>query len=106
MSVFVVINPRRACAGRVMVVAVSGCVCVCVSVKSHLTFGASVHHGNAAMHSVDNEGQKICGVFSQTASLPRSSPPSLGQPYIRLAIFPADNTHAHCTYASSSRFLM
>ena len=44
------------------------CVCVCLSVKSHLTFGASVHPENAVTYSVGNEGRKICGVFSDTAS--------------------------------------
>ena len=29
---------------------------------------------------------------------------SLGWPHIRSAIFPADNTHAHCAYASSAGF--
>ena len=76
-------------------------MCVCVSVKSHLTSGASVHRENAAKYSADNEGQKVCGVFSKTAPLPRLSAPSLGWPYIRSAIFPADNTHAH-----SPRFAM
>ena len=44
------------------------CVCVCVSVKSHLTFGASVRPENAVTYSVGNKGQKICGVFSDTPS--------------------------------------
>ena len=89
---------------RITVVVVS--VCVCVSVKSHLTSGASVHCENAVMYSAGNEGQKICVVFSETPPLPRWSDPSLGRPYIRSAIFPADNTHAHCAYASSPRFVM
>ena len=88
---------------RVMVVA----VCVCVSpVKSHLTSGASVCHENAATYSAGNEGQKNCGIFSETAPFPRSSTPSLGWLYIRLAVFPADNMHAHCAYASSPRLAM
>ena len=80
------------------------CVCVCVSVKSHLTSGASVCPKNAVTNSAGNEGQKICGVFSKTHAFLRSSAPSLGWPYIRSAIFPVDNTHAHCAYASSARF--
>ena len=32
---------------------------MCVSVKSHLTSGASVHRENAATYSECNEGQKI-----------------------------------------------
>ena len=81
-------------------------VCVCVSVKSHLTSGASVQHENAAKYTVGNEDQNICGVFSETALFLRSSTPSLAWPYIRSAIFPVDNTHAHCAYTSSPRFAM
>ena len=76
-----VINPRRACAARVTVVG-SVCVCVCVSVKSHLTYGASVRPENAVTYSADNEGQKICGVFSETAPLQRSSTPSVVRPCV------------------------
>ena len=46
-------------------------VCVCLSVKSHLTSGASVRPENAVTYSVGDEGQKICGVFSETAPLQR-----------------------------------
>ena len=48
------------------------CVCVCVclsvrlSVKSHLTFGASVRPENTVVYSAGNGGQKICGVFFET----------------------------------------
>ena len=42
---------------RVSVVVMS--VCVCVSVKSHLTSGASVRRENAATYSAGNEGQKF-----------------------------------------------
>ena len=46
------------------------CVCVsaCVSVKSHLTLEASLRPENAVTYSVGNEGQKNCGVFSDSAS--------------------------------------
>ena len=44
------------------------CPSVCLSVKSHLTSGAFVLPENCAMYSVDNEGRKIGGVFSETAS--------------------------------------
>ena len=68
----VVINRRRACAARVTVVVVSVCLSVCVwvilSVKSHLTSGASVRRENAATYSACNEGQKVFGVFFETAS--------------------------------------
>ena len=52
-------------------------MCVCVSVKSHLTSGASVCCENAVTYSVGNEGQKFCDVFFETAPLQRSSAPSL-----------------------------
>ena len=48
-------------------------LCVCVSVKSHLTYEASVRPENAVMYSAGNEGRKICGVFSENAPLLRSS---------------------------------
>ena len=37
------------------------CLCVCVSVKSHLTYRACVRHENAVTYSGGNEGQNICG---------------------------------------------
>ena len=90
LSFVLVVNPRRACAARVTVVAVSVCLSVClcvyVSVKSYLTSGASVHRENTATYSAGNEGQNICGVFSLTTPLARSSAPSLGWPYIRSAL--------------------
>ena len=70
IHVYSIINPRRACAARVTVVgSVCLCVCVSVSVKSHLTYGASVRPENAVTYSAGNEGQKICGVFSENAPL-------------------------------------
>ena len=57
------INPRRACAARVTVVG-----SVCVSVKSHLTSRASVRPETSVTYSAGNGGQKICRVFSETAS--------------------------------------
>ena len=39
---------------------------VCLSVKSHLTSGASVRPENTVVYSAGNEGQKICGVFFET----------------------------------------
>ena len=82
------------------------CVCVCLSVKSHLTSGASVYHENATTYLVGTESQKGCGVFSEFTPLPRSSAPSFGWPFRWSAIFPADKTHAHCSYESSPRFAM
>ena len=86
----------------------SWCVCVCarVFIKSYLTSGASVCPEKAVTYSAGNEGQNNCGVFFQTAPFPKSSAPALGWPYIRSAIFPADNTRAHCAYASFWRFAM
>ena len=68
-------------------VCLSVCLCVCVSVKSHLTYGASVRPENAVTYSAGNEGQKICGVFSETAPLQRSSTPSVVRPCVQSAIF-------------------
>ena len=62
-----VINPQRACVVRVTVV---GSVCLCLSVKSHLTCGVSVRLENAVTYSVGNEGGNI---FSETAPLQSSS---------------------------------
>ena len=63
------------------------CVSVCLSVKSHLTSGASVHPENTVTYSADNEGQTVCGVFSETAPLQRSITPSVEGQYVQSAIF-------------------
>ena len=76
-----IVNPRRACAARVTVVG-SVCVCVCLSVKQHLTYGASVRPENAVTYSAGNEGKTFCGVFSETALLQRSSTPSVVRPCV------------------------
>ena len=65
MSKFI-INPRRACAARFTVLG-HVCVCVCLSVKSHLTSGAFVRPENTVVYSAGNGGQNICGVFFETA---------------------------------------
>ena len=39
-----------------------------MSVKSHLTYGASVRPENAVTYSAGNEGQKICGDFPETTA--------------------------------------
>ena len=39
----------------------------CLSVKSHLTSGASVRPENTVVYSAGNGGQKICGFFFETA---------------------------------------
>ena len=38
-----------------------------MSVKSHLTSGASVRPENTVVYSAGNGGKKICGVFFETA---------------------------------------
>ena len=48
-------------------VTVVGSVSVCLSVKSHLTSGASVRPENTVTYSAGNGGQNICGVFFETA---------------------------------------
>ena len=80
-------------------VCLSVCLCICVSVKSHLTYGASVRPENAVTYSAGNEGQKICGVFSETAPLQRSSTPSVVRPCVQSAIFPC----VSCTRMRTSR---
>ena len=75
-----------------------------MSVKSHLTYGASVRPENAVTYSAGNEGQKICGVFSETAPLQRSSTPSVVRPCVQSAIFTCvflvyAHTYFSCIYA-------
>ena len=41
---------------------------VCLSVKSHLTYGASVRPENAVTYSAGNEGQKNCGDLPKTTA--------------------------------------
>ena len=49
------------------------CMCVCLSVLSNLTYGASVCPENAVTYSTGHEIRKIYGVFSENAPLLRSS---------------------------------
>ena len=77
-----------------------------MSVKSHLTYGASVRPENTVTYSAGNEGQKICGVFSETAPLQRSSTPSVVRPCVQSAIFPCVflvYAHFSCTRMRISR---
>ena len=39
-----------------------------MSVKSHLTYGASVRPENAVTYSAGNEGRKICGDLPETTA--------------------------------------
>ena len=63
-------NPRCACASAARVTVV-GFVCVC------FTSGASVRPEMDVTYSTGNEGKYIGGVFFETASLRRSSTPSV-----------------------------
>ena len=67
MYLTTIINSRRACAARVIVLG-SVCLSVCLSVKSHLTYGASVRPENDVTYSAGNEGQKICGDLPETSA--------------------------------------
>ena len=42
-------------------------VCICLSVQSDCTSGASVRPENSVTYSAGNGGQKICRVFLETA---------------------------------------
>ena len=64
-------------------VCLSVCLCVCVSVKSHLTFGASVRPENAVTYSVGNKGQNFVA-FSLTPR--RSRVTALAALYGRRAV--------------------
>ena len=43
-------------------------LCVCVSVKLHLTYGVSVCPENTVTYLAGNGGQRTCRIFSETAS--------------------------------------
>ena len=43
------------------------CLSVCLSGKSHHTYGASVRAAKAVTYSAGNEGHNICGDFSENA---------------------------------------
>ena len=47
-EIFVIFNPRYACAARVTVLGLRVCVylCICVSVTQHLTFHVFIHATN------------------------------------------------------------
>ena len=64
------INPRSACAARVTVLG-SVCLCVCVSVKSHLTSRMSIRAINQHAYLVAYERQKICGDLPETTAFKR-----------------------------------
>ena len=79
-------NPLCACPARVTVLG-----SVCVSVKSHLTYGVSVRPENTVSYSV---GKKFVGfslkqLCCRDAALPRC------MPYVQSAIFPAESMHVN-----------
>ena len=61
------INPRRACAARVTVVVVLVCLSVILSVMRELTSPVIERVKNKLTYPAADEGQKICGIFSETA---------------------------------------
>ena len=61
-----IINLRRACAARVMVVVV--CVSVGQSVPRHLSPRAINCSTNNTTYSASDKGRKICRIFSETAA--------------------------------------
>ena len=87
---------------RVTVVAMS----VCLSVKSHLTSGASVFCENAATYSASNAVKKVVAFSLKLLGWrDRALPPLDGHNYTHdQPFFLRINTHAHCAYASSPRF--
>ena len=71
-------------------------LCVCLSVKSHLTYGASVRPEIDVTYSAGNEGGNICGVFSETAPLQRSGTSCIVC-LCAVGHFPAESAHTHCS---------
>ena len=54
------------------------CLSVCLSVKGHLTSGASVRPENTIAYSVGNKGQNICSVLEIKRALPLIAIPKVG----------------------------
>ena len=75
---------------------------LCVSVKSHLTSGASVHPENTVTYSAGNGGQNNCGVFSETTPLQRSSTVPL-KACVWSAIFCGKRAHERAIARAFSR---
>ena len=61
------INPRRACAARVTVVVVCVCHSFILSVMRELTSPVIDRVNNKLTYPAADGGQKICGIFSETA---------------------------------------
>ena len=64
-----IINPRRACAAKVTVVVVCVIQSFILSVKWELTSPVIDRVQNGFTYPAADGGQKICGIFSETASL-------------------------------------
>ena len=62
-----IINPWRACAARVTVVVVFVCHSVILSVMRELTSPVIDRVKNKVTYPAADGGQKICGIFSETA---------------------------------------
>ena len=79
-------------------------VCLSVSVKSHLTSGASVRPENTVTYSVGNGGQKIGGFSLKPLRCRDPVLPPLTA--IRtVSHFPAVSVHAHCSITKGHEYL-
>ena len=69
-------------------------LCVCQSVKSHLTPGASVHSENTVTYSADNKGPNIVGFSLKPFRCRDPVLPPLKAIHT-VGHFPADSAHVH-----------
>ena len=67
-----IVNPRRACAARVIVLGLSVCLYVCL-LPLHLPSRTAIRHENDITYQADREDQFNRTVFSENAALRRSS---------------------------------
>ena len=75
------------------------CLSVCLSVKPHLTSGASVCPEIDNTYSTSNQGQKNCGNFSEIAPLRKYTASCIVWLSVQSAILLCENVHAHCISA-------
>ena len=80
---------------------------VCLSVKLRLTSGVSVHPEKLSRTQRAMEVKKICGIFSETTLLQRSSTAPLKAIHM-VGHFPAESVHVDYSiyHVSSQRQLM
>ena len=71
------------------------CSCPCLSVKSHLTSGASVRPENSVMYSVGNGGQKIVGFSLKLLRCRDPARHCSVESICTVGHFPAESTHEH-----------